>query len=64
MTKEEIINMLINDADYTLAEINNMTGLEIFNAWCMWEGIIGYSLDIWQTVIELYDDDVTIALND
>ena len=64
MTKEEIINMLINDADYTLAEINNMTGLEIFHAWCMWEGIIGYSLDIWQTVIELYDDDVTIALND
>lgn len=64
MTKEEIIDILINDAEYTQDEINDMSNFELFKAWCVWEGILGYSLDIWETVIELYDDDVTIALND
>ena len=64
MTKEEIIDILINDAEYTQDEINDMSNFKLFNAWCIWEGILGYSLDIWETVIELYDDDVTIALND
>lgn len=64
MTKEEIIDILINDAEYTQDEINDMSNFKLFNAWCVWEGILGYSLDIWETVIELYDDDVTIALND
>ena len=41
-----------------------MSNFELFNAWCVWEGILGYSLELWDTVIELYDDDITIALND
>lgn len=64
MTKEEIIDILINDAEYTQDEIDCMSNLDIFNAWCIWEGLLGYSLELWHTVIELYDDDVTIALND
>ena len=64
MTKKEIIDILINDAEYTQDEVNCMDHYELFNAWCIWEGIIGYSLELWDTVSELYDDDITIALND
>ena len=64
MTKEEIIGILIDDAEYSEEEVLNMSNFELFNAWCVWEGILGYSLELWDTVIELYDDDITIALND
>ncbi len=64
MTKENIIDILINDAEYSQEDVNKMDNFELFNAWCVWEGILGYSLEIWQTVIELYDDDITITLND
>lgn len=64
MTKQEIIDILIDDAEYSKEEVLNMSNFELFNAWCVWKGILGYSLEIWQTVIELYDDDITIALND
>ena len=64
MTKEEIIDILIDDAEYSEEEVLNMSHFELFNAWCVWEGILGYSLELWDTVIELYDDDITIALND
>ena len=64
MTKENIIDILINDAEYSEEEVLNMSNFELFNAWCVWEGILGYSLELWETVIELYDDDITIALDD
>ena len=64
MTKENIIDILINDAEYSQEDVDKMDNFELFNAWCVWEGIIGYSLELWDTVIELYDDDITIALND
>ena len=64
MTKEEIIDILIDDAEYSEEEVLNMSNFELFNAWCVWEGILGYSLELWNTVIELYDDDITIALDE
>ena len=64
MTKEEIIGILIDGAEYSQEEVLNMSNFELFNAWCVWEGILGYSLELWDTVIELYDDDITIALDD
>ena len=64
MTKENIIDILINDAEYSQEEVLNMSNFELFNAWCVWEGILGYSLELWETVIELYDDDINIALDD
>ncbi len=64
MTKEEIIDILINDAEYPQDVVDCMSNFELFHALCNWEGILGYSLELWQTVIELYDDDITIALND
>lgn len=64
MTKEEIIEILIDGAEYSEEEVLNMSNFELFNARCVWEGILGYSLELWDTVIELYDDDITIALND
>ncbi len=64
MTKQEIIDILIDDAEYPQEEINNMSNFDLFSAWLTWEGIIGFSTLIWDTVVELYDDDITIALND
>ena len=35
-----------------------MDNFELFNAWCIWEGIIGYSMNLWSTVIKLYKDEL------
>ena len=58
MTKEEIIDILIDDAEYSEEEVLNMSNFELFNAWCVWEGILGYSLELWNTVIDLYKDEL------
>ena len=58
MTKEEIIEILIDGAEYSEEEVLNMSNFELFNAWCIWEGIIGYSMNLWSTVIELYKDEL------
>ena len=58
MTKEEIIDILINDAEYSQEDVNKMDNFELFNAWSKWEGIIGYSMNLWSTVIELYKDEL------
>ena len=63
MTKEEIIDILINDAGYEREEVLDMTHFELFDAWCIWEGLINYSELLWETVINLYDDDITAALH-
>lgn len=58
MTKEEIIDILINDAEYSQEDVDKMGNFELFDAWCKWEGIIGYSMNLWSTVIELYKDEL------
>lgn len=63
MTKEEIIDILINDANYEREEVLDMTQFELFDAWCLWEGFVNYSELLWETVINLYDEDITIALH-
>ena len=56
MTKQEIIKILIDDAEYTQDMINNMSNFELFSAWLTWEGIFGYSRNLWNTVIKLYEN--------
>lgn len=58
MTKQEIIDILIDDAEYTQEDVDKMDNFELFHAWCIWEGIIGYSMNLWSTVIELYKDEL------
>ena len=45
-TLEDLKNYLIEEADYDLTQLNNMTREELFDAYLTWNGIIGYTEDI------------------
>lgn len=45
-TLEDFKNYLIEEADYELIQVNNMTREELFEAYLTWNGIIGYTQDI------------------
>lgn len=45
-TLEDLKNYLIEEADYELIQVNNMTREELFEAYLTWNGIIGYTQDI------------------
>lgn len=49
-TLEDLKNYLIEEADYDITQLNNMTREELFDAYLTWNGIIGYTQDI----IEVY----------
>ena len=45
-TLEDLKNYLIEEADYDLTQLNNMTREDLFEAYLTWNGIIGYTQDI------------------
>lgn len=45
-TLEDLKNYLIEESDYELIQVNNMTREELFDAYLTWNGIIGYTQDI------------------
>ena len=45
-TLEDLKNYLIEEADYDLTQVNNMTREELFDTYLTWNGIIGYTQDI------------------
>lgn len=45
-TLEDLKNYLIEEADYDITQLNNMTREELFEAYLTWNGIIGYTQDI------------------
>lgn len=45
-TLEDLKNYLIEEADYDITQLNNMTREELFDAYLTWNGIIGYTQDI------------------
>lgn len=45
-TLEDLKDYLIEEADYELTQLNNMTREELFDAYLTWNGIIGYTWDI------------------
>lgn len=45
-TLEDLKNYLLEEADYELTQLNNMTREELFDAYLTWNGIIGYTQDI------------------
>lgn len=46
MTKEELKNYLVFEADYSPSYINNITDVELLDLWLRYNGIIGYTWDI------------------
>lgn len=63
MTKDDIINVLIDEAEYDEQEVMEMSNYELIDKWLTWEGIIGYTEDIISAVldvhgVELNDEDI------
>lgn len=46
MTKDELKDYLIEEAEYNEMEVEEMNPLELIDAWLQWNGIIGYTGEI------------------
>lgn len=60
MTKDDIINVLIDEAEYDEQEVMEMSNYELIDNWLTWEGIIGYTEDIISAVLDVHG----VELND
>ena len=50
MTKEELKQYLIDEADKSPRQVEKMDSFELLDAWLVWNGIYGFTKDI----IEVY----------
>ena len=46
MTKEELKEYLVYDAEYSQFEVDNATDIELLDMWLRYNGIIGFTWDI------------------
>lgn len=46
MTKEEIKNHLVTEAEYTEEQVNDMSDYELIDAYLNWEGLINWTAEI------------------
>ena len=60
MTKDDVINVLIDEAEYDEQEVMEMSNYELIDKWLTWEGIIGYTEDIISAVLDVHG----VELND
>jgi hypothetical protein len=54
MTKDDIISVLIDEAEYDEQEVMEMSNYELIDKWLTWEGIIGYTEDIISAVLDVH----------
>ena len=50
MTKQDLIDFLVYEAEYDKESVEKMNSKELMDAWLSWEGILGYT----NQIIELY----------
>ena len=57
MSKEEIINYLIDESEgeYTREELEGMSKMQLLDAYLNWEGIIGFTEDIIEHIEAIYE---------
>lgn len=55
MDKEEIKDYLVNVAEKTEDEVNEMTDFELVDSFLCWNGIIGWTEDIINVVFGAYE---------
>lgn len=53
MTKEELKEYLVDEAEYSEEHVETMSDFELFDAWLKWNGIIGFTWDIIDVVEHL-----------
>lgn len=58
MTKEDLKDYLIEEAEYSEEDVNNMDAEELVNAWLTWNGIIGYTSDVLEVVAAAYENNL------
>ena len=67
MTKDELKDYLVCEAEYTDTEVESMTDFDLVDAYLTWNGIIGYTEDIIDVVRHAFgdmsdDEDITDIL--
>ena len=55
MTQEELKNYLIEEAEYTEHEVEEMSSYELLNAYLEWNGMLGWTADVISAVQGAYD---------
>lgn len=57
MNKEDIIDYLIDESegDYTREELEEMSKLQLLDAYLTWEGIVGFTEDIIEHIEAIYE---------
>lgn len=51
MTKQDLKEFLIEEAELDPSDVNSMDSFRLFDAWLTYEGIVGYT----NQIIELYE---------
>lgn len=55
MTTEELKSYLVDEAEYEAESVEAMTKSELLDAYLQYEGIIGYTSDIMDTIEHLWN---------
>lgn len=58
MDKDELKQYLIDEAEYTESEVNEMDSTELLDSWLQYNGIIGYTDDIKDFIEAAFDVDL------
>lgn len=57
MTKEELKEYLVEEAEYSQEEVDYMSNYELVNNYLIYEGIVGYTQDILDVVAAAFGFD-------
>ena len=55
MSKEELKNYLVDEAEYSIEEVNEMTDFDLVDNWLAWQGIVYWTEDIIEVIKAAYD---------
>lgn len=55
MSKEELKNYLVDEAEYSIDEVNEMTDFDLVDNWLAWQGIVDWTEDIIDVIKAAYD---------
>ena len=58
MDKDELKQYLIDEAEYTESEVNEMDSTELLDSWLQYNSIIGYTDDIKDVIEAAFDVDL------
>lgn len=58
MDKNELMQYLVNEAEYSESEVAEMTNTELLDHWLEWNGICNYTEDIKKVVCAAFDVDL------